>query len=233
MNAQMNGVTGTRATKRTQPRAVATRRRILDSAIRLFAEHGYTSTGTRQIIADSGMTGGAFYHHFETKNAVASAILAESSAKVHAAFLSADADGPALEAVIRGTFAVASLHVNDAGARVASQLMHTVGTSAGAATRYYSTWVNALGAQFARAQLQGDVRSDADPEVLGRSIVCAAYGAWAVASLTVDDPRITRQLTDLWEVLLPAILVAEAVPHFRDFLGAQSLTPRTSEAATR
>ena len=228
MNAQLNDAAGTPSAKRPQPRAVATRRRLLDSAIRLFAEQGYSSTGVKQIIADSGMTGGAFYHHFETKNAVASAILAEAGAKVQSAFVSADLGGPAVEAVIRGTFAVASLHVRDAGVRVSSQLLHTVGISTGATARYYSTWVDALGAQFARAQSQGDVRSDADPGVLGRSIVCAAYGAWAVASLTVDGPRITRQLTDLWDMMLPAILVADRVPQFRDFLVEQGLRPQSS-----
>ena len=225
MNAPTSGVAGTQSAKRLQPRAVATRRLILDSAIRLFAEQGYSSTGVREIIAESGMTGGAFYHHFETKNAVASAILAESGAKVQAAFVSADVGGRAAETVIRGTFAVASLHVRDAGVRVSSQLLHTVGMSTGATDRYYSTWINALGAQFARAQSQGDVRRDADPGVLGRSIVCAAYGAWVVASLTIDGPRITRQLTDLWDMMLPAILVADRVPRFRDFLAEQGLRP--------
>ena len=59
-----------------QTRSVVTRRRILDSAIRLFAEQGYPATGTREIIAQSGMTGGAFYHHFGDKDSVAKAILA-------------------------------------------------------------------------------------------------------------------------------------------------------------
>ncbi|MBJ7336910.1 TetR/AcrR family transcriptional regulator [Mycolicibacterium sp.] len=231
MTAECDGDAASRAAKRTQPRAVATRRRILDSAIRLFAERGYPATGTRQIIAESGMTGGAFYHHFDTKEAVASAILTESNAKIHAAFRSADAGGRALESVIRGTFLVASLHVSDAGVRVSSQLIHTVGASSGAANRHYATWVDTLGAQFARGQGQGDVRADADPEVLARAIVCATYGAWAVASLTVHDRGVARQLTDLWDVLLQAILVSDAVPYFRSFLRRQSTGPSAPDGA--
>ena len=198
-----------------------TRRRILDSAIRLFAEQGYPATGTREIIAQSGMTGGAFYHHFGDKDSVAKAILAEANARVLAAFVATDTGGPAVEAAIRGTFAVASLHVRDAGVRVGSQLLHTVGRSTGQADRYVSAWSDALGAQFDRGQRQGDVRNDLDPEVVGRSVASASFGTWAVADLTPGDSNVVTRMADLWDVMLPAILVPEVVSRFRGFLREQ------------
>jgi AcrR family transcriptional regulator len=207
--------------KRVQTRSVVTRRRILDSAIRLFAEQGYPATGTREIIAQSGMTGGAFYHHFGDKDSVAKAILAEANARVLAAFVATDAGGPAVEAAIRGTFAVASLHVRDAGVRVGSQLLHTVGRTTGQAGRYFAAWSDALGAQFDRGQRQGDVRNDLDPEVVGRSVASASYGAWAVAGLTPGDSNVVTRMGDLWGVMLPAIVVPEVAPRFLGYLREQ------------
>ncbi len=54
----------------TQQRAEETRSRILDAAGELFAEHGYDATSVADICAQAGVTKGAFYHHFESKQAV-------------------------------------------------------------------------------------------------------------------------------------------------------------------
>lgn len=211
--------------KRRQLRSVATRRRILDSAIGLFARQGFVHTGTSEIIAQSGMTGGAFYHHFDDKDSVAEAILVETNTKVHQTFTSADTGGPALEAVIRGTFAVAYLHVNDAGARVSSQLMHTVGRATGHASKHFEAWADMLGAQLLRGQAQGDVRADVEPEVVGRSIASASYGAWAVASLGGEQSDIVARLAGVWDLMLPGIVTSEVAQYFRDYLRRQSRQP--------
>jgi hypothetical protein len=79
-----------------------------------------------------------------------------------------------------------------------------------------------LGAQFDRGQRQGDVRNDVDPEVVGRSVASASYGAWAVAGLTPGDSNVVARMADLWDVMLPAIVVPEVVPHFRGYVREQS-----------
>ena len=47
-----------------------TRQRILDSAARLFALKGFDAVGLDDLMADAGLTRGAFYHHFRTKTDV-------------------------------------------------------------------------------------------------------------------------------------------------------------------
>lgn len=49
---------------------VTSRRRILDVASRLFREHGISETGISDIMTAAGMTNGAFYAHFESKEAL-------------------------------------------------------------------------------------------------------------------------------------------------------------------
>ncbi len=53
-----------------QQRGEETRSHILDVAGELFAERGYASTSVADICARAGVTKGAFYHHFESKQAV-------------------------------------------------------------------------------------------------------------------------------------------------------------------
>jgi len=54
----------------TQQRGEETRSHILDVAGELFAERGYDATSVADICAQAGVTKGAFYHHFESKQAV-------------------------------------------------------------------------------------------------------------------------------------------------------------------
>lgn len=57
-----------------------TRQRILSSAAKLFALNGYEEVSINQVMADAGLTRGAFYSHFKSKSELhAEAIL--SSAK--------------------------------------------------------------------------------------------------------------------------------------------------------
>ena len=69
-----------------QVRSEATRRKILDAAIEVFGEVGYAAAGWGAIIERTGMTKGALYHHFDSKESLASDIIEEGSDTLLAAF---------------------------------------------------------------------------------------------------------------------------------------------------
>lgn len=56
--------------------AVQTRARIVESARRLFNRHGFEQVTIDQIMAAAGLTRGAFYHHFQSKNELYAAAVA-------------------------------------------------------------------------------------------------------------------------------------------------------------
>jgi AcrR family transcriptional regulator len=53
-----------------QQRSEETRKNIMTSALDLFSKNGYDATGVAEICKLSGVSKGAFYHHFPTKQAV-------------------------------------------------------------------------------------------------------------------------------------------------------------------
>lgn len=58
-----------------QQRSEATRAAILAAALKLFSQHGYDATGVAEICAEAGVSKGAFYHHFPTKQSTFLALL--------------------------------------------------------------------------------------------------------------------------------------------------------------
>lgn len=66
---------GSGPTRKNDPEGVRTR--FLDVAANLFQERGYCATGMQAILEQSGVTAGAFYHHFQGKKELALAVIEE------------------------------------------------------------------------------------------------------------------------------------------------------------
>ncbi|HET6953068.1 MAG TPA: TetR/AcrR family transcriptional regulator [Acidimicrobiales bacterium] len=56
-------------------RSAATRRELVDVAVRLFGERGYDGTSIEAVLAETGMSRGSLYHHFAGKQALFEAAL--------------------------------------------------------------------------------------------------------------------------------------------------------------
>src|SRR5689334_3459150 len=79
----------------------ATRQRILEAAGRRFKEDGIDGAGVAAVMSDAGLTNGAFYAHFASKEDLVANVLAD---QLHAQRQSVDAEPPdraGLEAFIR------------------------------------------------------------------------------------------------------------------------------------
>ncbi len=85
------------------------RRRIIESALALFAEHGYEKTSIKLIAQHAGISQGLMYNYFAGKDELLKAIFAQSIADVRESFVRAEASGDAADRVvrlIRASFAV-------------------------------------------------------------------------------------------------------------------------------
>jgi AcrR family transcriptional regulator len=61
--------------KTMQQRSEETRARIIESAIKLFSNRGYNAASVDDVCEEAGISKGAFYHHFKSKQALFLALL--------------------------------------------------------------------------------------------------------------------------------------------------------------
>ena len=84
----------------------ATRQRIIDTASRQFRENGIAAVGIAGIMSSAGLTNGAFYAHFKSKEDLVMTVLANSLRRREERLRTAAEADRGLEAVIRDYLSV-------------------------------------------------------------------------------------------------------------------------------
>ena len=70
----------------TNDAKLATRRRILEAARRLFARDGFDGSVTRDLAREAGIAAGTLFNYFPTKEAIAMSLAAEALGEARAAY---------------------------------------------------------------------------------------------------------------------------------------------------
>ena len=79
----------------------ATRRRIVEAAGRRFKQDGIDGAGVAAVMSDAGLTNGAFYAHFTSKEDLVANVLADQLRAQHQSLDSEPSDRAGLEAFVR------------------------------------------------------------------------------------------------------------------------------------
>ena len=79
----------------------ATRQRILEAAGRRFKQDGIDGAGIAAVMSDAGLTNGAFYAHFASKEDLVANVLADQLRAQHQSLDSQPSDRAGLEAFVR------------------------------------------------------------------------------------------------------------------------------------
>ncbi|MCV7424804.1 TetR/AcrR family transcriptional regulator [Mycobacterium yunnanensis] len=206
-----------------QARSEATRRKIIESAVDLINEIGYPAAGLGDIIERAELTKGALYYHFESKEALATAIIEEGSESLVGAFRGAVRSGsPGMEDVIHGSFVMTDVLGTDTVARAGARLLRTFGSFNPAAKRTLQLFVDELTGRLKAATVDGDLRDGLDPESTAGHVVAAMLGAELLSSALADGADLRARFARNWELLLPAIITDESLGYYREFLARQA-----------
>ena len=175
------------ATSASADRAAETRRRILDTAAAEFAEHGYLGTSLNQIIAATGLAKGGFYFHFPSKEALALACLRDKQeqwiGKVTAAAMRHER---ALDQLVSIPRTLCDVYEQDPSyacvGKLSMELMERVPELAPEVRPALLAWVRLTSELIRRAQQEGDVRPELDPDGVAEVAVASVVGIEQMAN---------------------------------------------------
>ena len=184
-----------------QARAEATRRKIIETAVELFGEIGYGETGLADVLQRAGVSKGAFYYHFDSKEAVATAIIDEFNNRAVAAVAgNFDSAAPNLDGIIKSTFAVQGLMHRDPTTQIGQKLAQALNQVSSAGSRVYAGWTVAFVDMADGVAQAGGLRPDVDPVDVGEAIWAGVLGSHLVSAACGDDPYV--RLARSWRLLV-------------------------------
>lgn len=159
----------TRTTK-----ADATRRQLLDAALAVIAERGYSEATVDRIVEVAGVSKGVAYYHFPSKAAIAESILADGIGGLIASFEAIAADAPsAAEALVSMVELFSSVIFDNAafGRFFVAELWRPGRAWSEAMRGHERRLLSLLEAQLLRGQREGTVRAEIDPAFEAVAIV--------------------------------------------------------------
>lgn len=200
-----------------QARAEATRRKILDSAVDLFDELGYGETGLADVLQRAGVSKGAFYYHFDSKEAVAAAIIEDYRDRVRAMLRDKlDPAMPVLDQLIVASFSSAASIYSDKYARIGNELMQGLSQISATATRVYAQWTAEFLDGFARGVAASGFTAKVDVGEAAEAAWTGVLGSHLLSSAIGGDPYI--RLARMWRAVLCSFVPEDSQAHFSDLL---------------
>jgi TetR/AcrR family transcriptional repressor of nem operon len=178
----------------------ATRQRIIEAAGRRLKRDGIDGSGIATLMADAGLTNGAFYAHFESKHDLVAQTVAEQLREQRRRFGAMPPGSAGLEQIVRAYLSVEHRDNPDAGCPSAA-LLDEIGRSTGATKRAYTDGLLAVIDDIA-------ARIGADDPDRARVQTLSAF-ALMVGTLQVSRALADHQLAD--EVLEQGIQDARAL----------------------
>ncbi|MCD2186092.1 ScbR family autoregulator-binding transcription factor [Actinomycetospora soli] len=189
-----------------QARALATRETILDAAAHEFAAEGYQAASLSKILERSGVTKGALYFHFASKEAMADAVASVMETRfpeITEAFVGLGHDP--LTTAVHLAIGLADIYEADeyciGGLRVVAD--GALGPERIPWPHRY--WEDVFIDLLGRAADQGLLRPSVGSRDLGRTVVALGHGHRVVSMAVSGSADLRERAIASWELLLGCV----------------------------
>ncbi|MGY5007164.1 ScbR family autoregulator-binding transcription factor [Streptomyces sp. 900105755] len=194
-----------------QERAEVTRAAILEGAARAFDAEGYHGTTLGDIVKESGVTKGALYFHFTSKEELAQVLVDEQFSVLDSA---ADVGGPGVQSVIDILHRMARQLVENVRVRAGIRLVTDQSSKTGIVSEPYTKWIEVFRKCLVEAQQGGDVKADVDCERVAALIVGSWTGLQLSSQVLSGRADLPERTTLMWQLLLPSIVPPRRLARF-------------------
>ncbi|MFC8230730.1 ScbR family autoregulator-binding transcription factor [Streptomyces sp. NPDC057287] len=193
-----------------QERGTRSRLSILEAAARVFDARGFDAASTNEILASTGLTRGALYHHFPSKEAIAVALLA-----AHDEALVVPLRQVKLQSVIDLTFEFAFRLQRDPVLRASVRLAVEQTSFPRPVTTPYEQSSAAILDLLKQAQQQGEILPGVDLAEATSVIIGAFTGMQVMSQMYTNRSDLPERICTLWRFLLPGLANPGMISHLR------------------
>ncbi|MFF4444290.1 ScbR family autoregulator-binding transcription factor [Streptomyces sp. NPDC001502] len=194
-----------------QERAEITRQAILDGAATAFDLGGFEGTSLSDVVKHAGVTKGALYFHFPSKEALARTLMDEQfQVSEHLPAV----ENPGLQTVIDLTHRMAHGLRTDVRIRAGIRLVIEFGSFTHPDPTPYDAWIDTCRSCLTPAQQRGDIHPSLDVQDLSTLLVGAFTGIQVASHVRTRREDLHTRVTDLWNFLLPALVPPQRITHF-------------------
>ena len=194
-----------------QVRAEQTRSRIIETAARAFADHGYDGVSLNDLIAATGMSKGAFYFHFASKDEVALAAFRAKQEELIEHLFGAERGSSAVAEVKEILRRRAQLVTDDVSLRCVIRLGSDLGARSGPGSEYASFQelaVAVVADLIRRGVASREFRRGLDPEGTARAVFAWVVGMDSLSLLESDGKDVVDRTEEMLGLLIPALSAA-------------------------
>jgi AcrR family transcriptional regulator len=193
-----------------QERAERTRSAIIDAAAEMFDQHGFNGASLSDILAEAGVTKGALYFHFSSKEELAHALVKEQFAIQEP--LPGGKVG--IQTAIDLCHEMAHALRTNVRVRASIRLVIETGSWADPTPDPYLQWIGVVCSYMEGARERGDLRKECNPEDVARWVVGAFTGIQLASQVLTGRVDIHNRVTNMWKIALPGLVPPRRLARF-------------------
>ncbi|MFE0605449.1 ScbR family autoregulator-binding transcription factor [Streptomyces sp. NPDC058892] len=209
-----------------QERSERTRRKLVQAGAEMFRRNGYANATLAEIAAFAGVTKGALYFHFASKEELAEAVQLRGCELLYGAVRELRAcGGSPLQHLVDTTHWLA-LNLREEPAIPASfRITKECAGLPALATDFHRIWLAEVCGLLREARDAGELRAECRWESIESLVAAAASGIETLAATGMPYTELQRRVSGLWSLLLPSLVPEGAEKNLRAGLPGNDPAP--------
>jgi AcrR family transcriptional regulator len=189
---------------------------LVRSAAELFDRLGFSGATLEDVSRSAGVTKGAFYFHFSSKDELGGAIQAEACGLLRGAVYRVVGSGvAALQGVVDLTHELAWWLECEPLVRASFRTARECGHRGRPFLDFHQEWLAAIETLLLAAERDGDLRSDVDVEEAASLVFAVSAGLEMLWWTGIRHGEIAPAVEGMWRTMLPGIATPGALAAVR------------------
>ncbi|MFI0982639.1 ScbR family autoregulator-binding transcription factor [Streptomyces sp. NPDC021093] len=199
-----------------QTRSEQTRQRLVRAGAEMFCRNGYANATLGQIVAAAGMTKGALYFHFVSKDRLADAVQEQGRAMLDDFVRGRSAAGePPVQVLIDLTHWLVRARCEEPVVRAAFRIGYECEGRQPPATDFHQVWTAEVLRLIGEARAAGDLYGGVGRETTDALLPAAVCGIGVLSGTALSYDRLRYRAGELWKALLPVLVPPGEVGRYR------------------